>query len=69
MDVKTEYGEVNISGIDPGFSLIDLDSKYTDIVLEMPQEISYDVEIMHSEATQILASESYTGLSVETIDE
>jgi hypothetical protein len=59
MEVNSEYGEINISGIDPGFHIIDLESKYSEIVLEMPQNISFDVDITHSESTQINFPEKY----------
>jgi len=68
LDMKTEYGEVNINDINPGFKIIDLNSKYTDILLGMAPNASFSVDIMHTEETTILSPETYSGLTVETID-
>ena len=68
LEVNTEYGEVNISGIDPGFHLIDLKSKYTDIVLEVPKELSFEVDIIHSESTLINYPEEISKLNLIEVD-
>ncbi len=68
LNMKTEYGEISIDNINPEFKIIDLTSKYTDILLNMNQDASFSVDIIHTEGTTILSPETYSGLTVETVD-
>jgi len=68
LNMNTEYGEVNLSSIHPDFKMIELTSKYTDILMNMNQNTSFLVDIMHSEDTQVNYPEGYAGLTFETID-
>ena len=68
LNMKTEYGEISIDNINPDFKFIDLTSKYTDILLGMMKDVSFSVDIIHSESTTIFSPETYSGLTVETID-
>ncbi len=68
LTLDTDYGEVNLEGINPEFRLIDLTSSYTDILLKIPVKSSFAVDISHSVSTVISAPENYSGLKSETVD-
>lgn len=62
--LTTEYGEIKIRGISPDFAGIELDSKYTDINVQLSSQVSSMVDIAHSSSTGIYFPDSYTGLQV-----
>lgn len=64
LQLTAEYGEVNLKGIKPGFRQVGVDSKYTDINLQLSQQVNCKVAIQHTESTGIYFPESFTGLSV-----
>ncbi len=63
--VQTEYGELKMKGIDPGFNLIDLDSKYTDIIINISQDLNCFVDVTHTEATGIYYPDHLKGLTMK----
>lgn len=64
LQLDTEYGEIKLKGIHPSFRLIDLDSKYTDILFEVTPSWAASVAISYSETTGLYYPESYTGLTI-----
>lgn len=64
IQLTSEYGEVNVKGINPGFKQIGLDSKYTDVNLQLSALVNCKVDIQHDASTGIFFPDSFTGLSV-----
>jgi len=50
INMTAKYGNLSFANIDPGFSLIDLRSSYTDIDLALAERAGYDLEIRHTNA-------------------
>lgn len=64
MKLNTEYGEIKVRGIDPAFKSIELDSRYTDIAVQLQQQVSCKVDVQHSQATGIFFPDAFDGLKV-----
>lgn len=65
VQLKTEYGEFKVKGLHPGFSKIELDSEYTDILMQIPPELNSFVEVKHSETTGIYYPDAFEGLTMK----
>lgn len=48
--LATKYGNVSVNSLSAGFSLIDLNTSYTDVDLYVEEKSSYDLEIRHTNA-------------------
>lgn len=64
LQLETDYGEVKLKGIQPSYSIIDLNAKYTDIILEIGAGMSASVDISYTETTGLYYPESYTALTI-----
>lgn len=68
MNMETEYGEVNFDHVGSRFQLIDLNSKYTDITLNVSDGFNCALTIDHNESAGISLPDNTTGLTKEEID-
>lgn len=50
INMTAKYGNLSFGNIDPGFSLVDLRTSYTDIDLTLAERAAYDLEIRHTNA-------------------
>ncbi len=50
LSVVMKYGNLSCENADEKFSLIDINSSYTDVDLSLPDKASYDLEIRHTNA-------------------
>ena len=67
--LTSDYGELKIKGIDPGFTGIDVASKYTDVLLQFGPGVHCAVDLEHSESTGIYFPDSFSGLVVEKAED
>ena len=67
--LTSDYGELKIRGIDPRFTGIDVDSKYTDMVFQFGPEVHCTVDVEHSESTGIYFPDSFSSLVVERAED
>ena len=65
-NVQADYGEIKFKEIDPAFSLIDITSKYTDILFKVTNEVSSAVDLHFTEQTGMYYPDSFTGLTSTT---
>lgn len=68
MDFVTEYGEVKLETIHKGFQLIELQSKYTDVYLGFPENVSAKLNVKHTSATEITYPEHFKGINSTEMD-
>ncbi|MCF8405915.1 MAG: hypothetical protein K9H58_18370, partial [Bacteroidales bacterium] len=66
--LKSDYGEVKLKGLDPGFLLIDLESRYTDIILQIPDGLNCEVDMDMTESTYISYPDHYNGLVTKPVE-
>lgn len=69
MSLKTSYGELKLEEVNSNFQIIDLTSNYTDIVLTIPEQTSFALDITHSGSTGIIYEEKYESVKTTVIDE
>jgi hypothetical protein len=69
LKMQTEYGELKLTGIEFGYNLIDLNTKYTDIYLNINKDFHGALEISHSGGAYLDYPENISELNTETIDE
>lgn len=50
LSLVMKYGNLSCEKVDEKFSLIDINSSYTDVDLLLPEKASYDLEIRHTNA-------------------
>lgn len=50
INMSAKYGNLSFENIDPGFTLIDIRSSYTDIDIAMNEKASYKLEVIHTNA-------------------
>lgn len=68
LNLKSDYGEIKLEAINPEFRLIEINSNYSDILLKLPVNASFGVNVSHTGSTVITSPENYSGLNTETID-
>jgi hypothetical protein len=67
--MMSEYGEVKLSGIEFGFNLIELNTKYTDVYLNINKNFHADVSINYVESTVLNYPENMRNFKKETLGE
>lgn len=69
LQLKTEYGEIKLKGINPGFSKIDVNASYTDVILQVGAVVNCLVNVNYSESTGIYYPDAYTGLEMKKAEQ
>jgi hypothetical protein len=67
--VKTEYGEFFLDGTGKSFSLLKLNSEFTDIQLSFPKTVAIDLEIEHDDRTVISYPEAFKDIKQQARDQ
>lgn len=68
LTLKADYGEIKLDAVNPDFKLVEINSNYTDVLLKLPVNASYSVNIFHTGSTEITSPQNYSGLRTEIID-
>lgn len=68
MTLKADYGEIKLDAVNPEFKLIEINSNYTDVLLKLPVNASYGINIFHTASTEITSPQNYSGLKTEIVD-
>ncbi len=67
--LTTEYGEVKLKGVKPGFKMVELNSKYSDIIMQLSNMVNCNVDLNHTESTGLILPDTFKGKSKSIIDE
>jgi hypothetical protein len=67
--VKTEYGEFFLESTGKSFSLLKLDSEFTDVQLSFPKTVAIDLEIEHDDRTVISYPAAFKDIKQQARDE
>ncbi len=68
INMITEYGELKLEAVHKGFQFIELQSKYTDIYFDIPANVSCNLNVNHTEATEIYYPEHFENIQRLTLD-
>jgi len=69
LKMESEYGELKLSGIEPGYNLIELSTGYTDVYLNIPNDFHADLTILYSESTATYFPDEMKDFKKETLGE
>ena len=58
LNLSSRYGSIDVKLIDKGFSVINLNTGYTDIDLEFDEKSSYSIDIRHLNSYLVLPSQN-----------
>lgn len=68
LNLNTEYGEIKIEGMHQAFKTIELQSKYTDVFVDVPSSISCNFNVNHNETTEISYPDHYKNIQSAEIN-
>lgn len=69
MRLNTDYGELKIKDVENEFNIVDINSKFSDITLELQDKLSCDIEVEYTESTTLEVPESLKEKKTSVIDE
>lgn len=69
LKVESEYGEIKLSGIEFGYNLIDLNTRYTDVYLNISKDFHADLSVLYSESTAVNLPDDIKDFNKETLGE
>ncbi len=64
LKLATDYGEIKVKGVSPDFKMVELESKYTDIIIQLSSQINCAVDVKYTEATGVKFPVSFNGNTV-----
>ena len=67
--LKTEFGDLKINEVALDFHQIDLESKYSDLLIKFSPSASTDINVEYSETTGIYYPDKYSTLKTSVLDE